>query len=345
MKVTPLSSEHHQEQYTKFVAAQDSGSFLQSWSWGDFQASLGREVIRYGVFADDDVDDETKNEGQTNLIASIQLLRTKILHLPGYYSYAPYGPVVKDEVDSETANTAVNLLIDQAKSDLHKDWFIRIEPKNEIALDGKPSMHIQPGSTLITDISVSTEELLTSMHQKTRYNIKVAAKHEVVVSSGNKPSKHAIDLLVKTSHRQGYKSHTASYYETLLNYFSESSNEDCKVRLYEATHNGQCIASAIMIDFGNTRTYLFGGSNNDARNLMAPYALHWKAINDAKEIGLTHYDWWGTETASGAAPGFVQFKLRWGGTQKFYAGTRDIVLNSNWYKAYNVMRKANRLFK
>ena len=104
------------------------------------------------------------------------------------------------------------------------------------------------------------------------------------------------------------------------------------------------MAAAIVIDHGTTRTYLFGGSDNEKRNLMAPYALHWQAIQDAKNAGLTKYDWWGAETASGETPGFVQFKMRWGGTQKFYAGARDIVLNSSWYLAYNALRKVNRFF-
>ena len=99
-----------------------------------------------------------------------------------------------------------------------------------------------------------------------------------------------------------------------------------------------------MIDHGFTRTYLFGGSDNEFRQIMAPYALHWQAMRDARAAGATVYDWWGAETATGTTPGFVTFKLRWGGTKKFYAGARDVVLNSRWYVAYNALRKVNRKF-
>lgn len=345
MEVVRLT-EQQRDQYSQFVAAHPSGSFLQSWSWGNFQTEQGKTVYRYGVF------DDSKN-----LIGSVQLLQTKIPRLPGDYVYAPYGPLVNLEFNLKEVSDA---LIAKVKNDFAKSWFIRIEPKDELPIDGKPSVHIQPGSTLITDLSVPTEELLSGMHQKTRYNIKVADKHGIKVShdswsKSDSLQKQAINLLVSTSKRQGYKSHNAAYYESLLDYFDGNTGSDCEASLYIATTNSRgdgsaadenqrTIASAIMIDHGNTRTYLFGGSDNEFRNLMAPYALHWNAISDAKQIGKQLYDWWGTETATGSTPGFVQFKLRWGGTQKFYAGARDIVLNSMWYRAYNTLRKVNRLF-
>jgi peptidoglycan pentaglycine glycine transferase (the first glycine) len=330
MLTTLLLTEDHQQIYSEFVAAHTSGSFLQSWQWGEFQRSSGKVPVRYGVF-----------DKSNNLIAAVQLLQTKVPRLPGTYLYAPYGPLVSSEIAE--VGELISSLITKVKTDFAQAWFIRIEPKDDLPIDGKPSVHIQPGSTLLTDLSLSEEDLMGVMHQKTRYNIKVAAKHGVTVNSNLAVSKEAIELLTETSRRQGYKSHPAAYYEQLLGYFAANQNKDCNAVLYKAVHEGKCVAAAIMIDHGSTRTYLFGGSDNEQRNLMAPYALHWQAIADAKKLGMKTYDWWGAETATGATPGFVQFKMRWGGTKKFYAGTRDIVLNSKWYLAYNALRKVNRL--
>lgn len=330
MEVLKLTNEN-QEQYSNFVAAHSSGSFLQSWNWGEFQTSQNKIAVRYGVF-------ENVN-GNKNLIAAVQLFHTKVPKLPGSYLYAPYGPLIAEEF-SEKNSEIISLMLAKIKTDFAKAWFIRFEPKDDLPIDGRPSVHIQPGSSLVTDLTSSEEELLADMHNKTRYNIKVAAKHGVTVNVGE-INDEAIELLVNTSDRQGYKSHPASYYINLLKYF-QNQNGDCKVQLYQAFSDNTCIASAVMVDHGFTRTYLFGGSDNEKRNLMAPYALHWQAIQDAKAVGKTSYDWWGTETATGATPGFVQFKLRWGGTQKFYAGARDIVMNSTWYLAYIALRKVNR---
>lgn len=341
MTVYRLSSDD-QKHYSEFVAAHESGSFLQSWSWGDFQTQLNREAVRYGIFADMD-------QGKTKMIAAAQLFNTKIPRLPGFYLYAPYGPLISTGLNPTTTADVSNKLIEKIEDEFPKAWFIRFEPKDTLPIDGKPSLHIQPGSTLLTDLTASETDLLSAMHQKTRYNIRVASKHGVVVSSGSASTfpktdqTAAVNLLTGTSKRQGYKSHSKAYYKQLLDFFAQE-NGDCQARLYTAKYNGQVIATAIMIDHSATQTYLFGGSDNSQRALMAPYALHWQAIQDAQRVGLKQYDWWGTETASGATPGFVQFKLRWGGTQKFYAGSRDIVLNSPWYHAYNALRKVNRFF-
>ena len=82
MTVTRLLDEHR-DSYSLFVAAHPSGSFLQSWTWGNFQSAYGKKAYRYGVF--------DNNE----LIATVQLLQTKVPVLPGTYVYAPYGPLVR----------------------------------------------------------------------------------------------------------------------------------------------------------------------------------------------------------------------------------------------------------
>ena len=335
MNVIQLTEEY-QQQYIDFVTAHPSGSFLQSWEWGEFQSRLGKKVVRYGMFNED-------AHGVNYLVATIQLLTTKVPRLPGFYLYAPYGPLIQEVTDSKS--NIVTLLLDTIKKDFSTAWFVRLESKDDVHIpEGKPSVHIQPGSTLVTDITKSETELLAGMHHKTRYNIKIAAKHGVTVTSSTASSRsEAIALLTKTSTRQGYKSHTTSYYTEMLSYFEKKSNNaDCKVHLYEALLGESIIASAIMIDHGNTRTYLFGGSDDTHKNVMAPYAMHWQAIQDAKTLGLSAYDWWGIETATGATPGFVQFKLRWGGEKKMYASAQDIIFNSKWYFVYSLLRKVNR---
>ena len=43
------------------------------------------------------------------------------------------------------------------------------------------SVNIQPGKTLIINLTKSEEQLLSEMHPKTRYNIKLAQKHGVEI--------------------------------------------------------------------------------------------------------------------------------------------------------------------
>ena len=347
MQILKLS-EDHKQQYEQFVAANNSGSFLQSWGWGEFQTKLGKSVIHYGIFSDENLNDK-KSSSQT-LVGSVQFFKTKIPHLPGYYLYAPYGPLLSLDVSSNDFQKIISELVSEIKIDFADCWFIRFEPKDNLQTAGQTTVHIQPGKTLVTDLSKSLEELQSEMHQKTRYNIKVADKHNISIESEISVSpQHGfhiaelVELLTKTSSRQKFKSYDRDYYENLIDFFVlHSPQTDCKVSLYKALYNKKLVAGAIMVDHGSTRTYLFGGSSYDDKNLMAPYALHWQAMQDAKNNGLTKYDWWVIETATGQTPGFVQFKLKWGGQQISYPSAIDIVQKNGWYFIYKILRKLNR---
>jgi peptidoglycan pentaglycine glycine transferase (the first glycine) len=311
--------DENKQEYIDFVTTNPGGSFLQSWGWGDFQTQQGKEAVRYGHI----------ENGQ--ITGSVQFLKVSVPHMKGYYLYCPYGPLGN-----------YGGLPEEAKKDFPDAWFIRLEPRQNLELAGEKTQRTQPGKTLVTNIDKSLSDLLTEMHPKTRYNIKVAGKHGVSVKSSNEATLEVIGLLTSTSKRQNYHSYPASYYESMVKFFQQAS--DIKLTVYQAFYKTELLAAAVMIDHGQTRTYLFGGSNDSQRNVMAPYAMHWQAIQDAKQNGLTHYDWWGIETATGKMPGFVRFKLGWGGDTVIFPAAMDLVQNHAWYTIYKVFRKLNRLF-
>lgn len=310
-------SQTQKEQYNKFVAAQ-GGSFLQSWNWGEFQAKLGQKVFRFGL------DDN-------RLAITAQFIEQTIPHLGGKYLYCPYGPVGNPELLPQ--------LISELKKQFPEYWFMRIESQKEFPNVGQTTLRIQPGKTLITDLTKTEEELLAGMHNKTRYNIRVAQKHNVSVEkvSDHERIKIALNLITETSSRQGFTDHPASYYQKLVTDFPEA-------QVYVASYGNKVLNCAIMVDHNDTRTYLFGGSGSEHRNVMAPYLLHWQAIRDAKTDGKKRYDWWGVETATGKAPGFARFKLGWPGEQVSYPAPVDTINKPVHYAAYKILRSLNRLF-
>ncbi len=278
----------------------------------------------------------------TIIVATVQLLVTPIPHLGGFYLYAPYGPLVTKELNE---NLIITELLTYIKEQYRAAWFIRFEPKQSLPLPGIATQRIQPSKTLVTDLTQTAEELLAGMHPKTRYNIKVAKKHSVEVTHESAKNLNDINtLLTQTSDRQNYHSYPAHYYSALINFLSNEPAHDCQLHIYQAYLHDELLATAVMIDHGAIRTYLFGGSNDNRRNVMAPYALHFQAMQDVKVAGIKSYDWWGIETATGKLPGFVQFKLRWGGEQITYPPAIDIVLKRGWYSLYKILRFINRLF-
>ncbi|HYV33796.1 MAG TPA: peptidoglycan bridge formation glycyltransferase FemA/FemB family protein [Candidatus Limnocylindria bacterium] len=341
--------ESQKDQYNQFIAANSSGSFLQSYEWGQWQKSLGREVFRF--FIKDNIG---------NIAAALQLIKMP-LPFGRYYIYAPYGPAIEDNHEIHITDYVKAL-----KEKFPYAVFIRIEPKEEfVILDPKSlvkSSNIQPAKTLLIDLEKSEEQLLANMHNKTRYNIKVAQKHGVEVKEELEISvghglyfKEAINLICDTAKRQGFTTYSFNYYENLIDFFILNQESQVKTHLYKAIYSAgggsssggqnQLLATALMVDFGKTRTFLFGGSGQFHKNVMAPYLMHWQAMLDAKAAGYKIYDFWGIETSSGETPGFVRFKLGFGGQEKNYAGAYDAVLNKFFYKTYSLLRNINKIFR
>ncbi len=366
--------ESQKDEYNHFVAAQESGGFLQSWEWGEWQKALGRQVFRYKALDD-----------SGSQAASIQLIKIP-LPLGKYYLYAPYGPVLAGGEQYQ----ALSIMYQALQKQFPEAVFVRIEPKFLLPPTHYPLLaktpNIQPGKTLFIDLSKTQDQLLGEMHHKTRYNIRLAQKHGVeiypvrnpevlifgssdtgsgLISNGVKDefdisignglfTKEAVHLIVETSKRQDYKGYDNDYYERMIDNFAikspspnhspEGRGETVRLHIYKAIYNNQLLSSAIMIDCGNTRTFLFGGSSDRNKNLMAPYLMHFRAMLDAKALGLSKYDFWGVETSKGDTPGFVRFKLGFGGKTVEYGGAYDMILDNLGYKFYTFLRKIKRLF-
>jgi lipid II:glycine glycyltransferase (peptidoglycan interpeptide bridge formation enzyme) len=342
--MTPMDlvelSEFDKDHYNRFVAQQPSGSFLQSWEWGMWQKKLGREPYRFLL------------EDGNRIVASLQVIKSP-LPMGKYYLYLPYGPVVEKNFKFQISN--FKYLLQELQQKFPGAVFIRIETKDRIEgllSIAKKTTNIQPGKTLIIDLSKSEEQLLAEMHQKTRYNIKLAQRHGVqvvseplVVPGHGLYVKEALDLITQTADRQDFQTFPRAYYEQFLDYFAlQNSGGDVKIYLYKALLDRELLTAAIMVDFGNTRTYLFGGSAAHHREAMAPHLLHFTAMLDAKRSGLNFYDFWGVETASGDQPGFVRFKMGFApqGSTIEYPGAYDIAHRKPLYHAYKTLRRVNR---
>ncbi len=325
--------ENSKDAYQSFVKT--NGCFLQDWDWGDFQRSIGKEVQRFIV----------RENG--NIILTAQVL-VNAMRGKKYFSL-PYGPV-RERIGNFDGGVALEFFLRALAKKYPQTVFIRIEPQVETDdLKNKrtlvKSLDLNPHQTLILDLKQDLDKILAAMHNKTRYNIKVAEKHGVEVVISERLGKTEAGIFDLTARRAGVRFQDPEYFDSLLNYFS-SGKSTIRAALYSATAEGQVIASNLMIFWHDTAVYLFGGSGAEKRNFMAPYALHWQAIQDAKEKGIIKYDFWGVETDS-AHPwyGFSKFKLGFGGEVIKYAGTYDYLVRPAWYNAYRLIRKLNRIVR
>lgn len=216
--------------------------------------------------------------------------------------------------------------------------FVRFEPNSSV-WEGKgiKTIPIQPAKTIILDLQKSTDELLAAMHQKTRYNIRLAEKKGVKIICDNTRINDFLSLMKETTNRDNFFAHSDAYYRNLASF-----NPDF-IKLFLAEYEGQIIAAGLFCFCQSTAVYMHGASSNEFRNVMAPYLLQWTVIKEAQAAGLKYYDFYGIDSQKW--PGVTRFKEGFGGEEVNYAGTFDLVLQPFWYSIYRLMRMARRAIK
>ncbi len=322
-----------------FVASQPHSQLTQSWQWGELVEREGEKIRRWAV---QDNNPPSQSYGEASqIIASASIIETKALGF--VYWYCPKGPVEKSLVVSRESEI-LNFLFKELRNKAEKEniIFLRFEPDFKFQLQAssfqlQKTINLQPAKTLILDLNKSEKELLAQMHHKTRYNLRLAEKKGVVVSVGGKELLDEFwQLLNQTNKRDQFRLHPKEHYQNLM-----ELDKNC-VRLYLARLNGQAIAGAMVSYFGDTATYLHGGSANRQREVMAPYLVQWQAILDAKIAGFKYYDFFGIDEHKW--PGVTRFKLGFGGNILEYPGTFDLVFKTGYYRLYNVLRRIRRWF-
>jgi peptidoglycan pentaglycine glycine transferase (the first glycine) len=324
--------------------------FLQSAEWRKFQENVGHKA--YFI----------ENEGFSASIIGHEL------PIVGKYLYVPRGPVVTVIGNQELGiRNGIQNLVDLAKKE-NAGW-IRIEPENEETLELirnnisekiiKSPHDMQPKEVFVMDILKPAEQLLAEMKSKTRYNIGVARKKNVKVTSHRssvidlEKERYVEEFLKLTKEmaaRQGISAHPEEYYRKMI-----GSLPPEMLKIYAAEYDGKIIVANLVVFYVNTAIYLHGASSNEHRNVMAPYLLQWQAIQDAKERGCTRYDFGGVKTGirnqesviRNDWSGITNFKLGFSSNTEpvVFPGSYDIIINPRKYAVYRGLQKAKALLR
>lgn len=283
-------------------------SFLESYSWGDFQKTEGVENYR---LAFEEAELKGGFDAKARLVGIAQILRHP-LPLGKSYLYLPHGPIIDEKFDEEEAWHLLLLEIRKIAKET-KSIFLLSEPKqnfDQVSALKKSNKHIQAETTLILDISPKKREILSQMKGKTRYNIGLAKRRGVKISLAKNLDDLSIflDLAKETSQRDEFKLHPDNYYSRMF----KNLSEDKMIELLLAKYKNKWVAAILVVYYGDTATYLHGASSYDYRHLMAPHLLQWRAIKRAKKRGCAKYDFWGVTKSPDPAhhwAGFTRFKL------------------------------------
>lgn len=202
----------------------------------------------------------------------------------------------------------------------------------------KATSDVLPSNTIFIDLQQSEAALLQRMKPKTRYNIRVAKRKGVTVSSVDfeqLPVWYAMHK--ETALRNGIIFDDIEYFQAVLQAKSQGS---ANVHLLLAQAEGEPLAGMFLAISGERATYLYGASASHKRNFMATYALQWEAIRIAKAAGCTEYDMFGvSRNPDPAHPmyGLYRFKTGFGGDLYHRQGCWDYPLEEAQYEVFRTM--------
>lgn len=331
-------------QWDAFVTSQSHGHVLQTSAWGELKSRFGWSADRLAVTRDDHV-----------VAGALVLFRALPLRL-GTLAYIPKGPLL-DFVDEDTTGELLAGLDRLLRR--HRSILLKIEPDCQddpvfeqqlAALGFRPSLQtVQPPRTIAIDITRSDDEILAAMHPKTRYNIRLGPKKDVVVREAQPGDLPAFNALMQTTGaRDGFSVHSAEYYETAYQLFVPAG----QAKLLLATYQEQIIAGIFVFVQGDRAWYFYGASGETERQRMPNYALQWAGIQWAKSLGCAEYDLWGVPDEDEATLeahylerhddlwGVYRFKRGFGGQLVRFAGAFDRVYDPLLYKAYELYLKS-----
>ncbi|MDR3616920.1 MAG: peptidoglycan bridge formation glycyltransferase FemA/FemB family protein [Candidatus Obscuribacterales bacterium] len=313
-----ISSFDLAEQWNSLVEACSNSGFMQSLNWAKFKKHQGYRIIAIGLFQND------------------TLIGGALGYLPEKTNgqgiiCIPEGPILQWQ-DEQIASEGLRLIEQAMENEALKAgaMALRIEPRLNPPVDRslrtfkRAPVDLVPNETLCLDLNLSEQELLRQMHHKCRYNIGLAAKKNVVIREYRDASalNEFYPALLEAAQRDDFFAEPRSFFDGLCDLLCPSG----MARIFIASHEEDILGGLLLLTFGKRATFLYGGITNTKRQLMAGYALQWRAIQAAKALNCDTYDFYGYtefDDENHDYARFSRFKRQFGGKMEKFIGAHD----------------------
>ncbi len=281
--------------------------------------------------------------------APILVLEKKIWPL-GVFWYLPKGPATDSVADLHGIVETIKPLARK-----HRAVFIRTESELPLICSAElerlgytaAAPIIPSQSTITLDVSVSLDDIITTMPQKGRYAVRRAERDGVTVKqvpATDANCKHMYTLLSETASGQ-FGIRSFEYYKTYWQTFSDSKMG----QLFFAYYNDEIVAGAFALYFNGKSTYKDGASIRQRSAYGASHLLQWNIIQWAKEHGAVIHDLCGsppsTHLTDTTHPHYNigLFKTSFNKEVTDYIGCYDAILRKNTYTLWK--RYGERIYK
>ncbi len=320
-----------------------STPFTQAFFYGEWQKSTGRKVWRFLI-----TDDVTQST-----IGSFQVIKFPTAFKKSFL-YIPYGPVLFCDVTTSLLNEIKKFLIDLAKKEdaifVRADFTVSKKYQKEqfnkvFHLAPSYTYHsaqFQPRLEWYLDLHQSEQDILRDMHKNTRYCVRLSEKNEVsnqiIEENFSSHFSTFYSILKETADRDGFHLHSQEYYKNIFNHCDKDKN----AILVLSSHSGKILSANLVILYGDTAMYIFGGTSNENRKVMPAYGAQMATIKYLKEKGYHWYNFGGVshvDDGSDSWGGLTKFKKRFGGNVVQHDKLYDVVTSSFWYFVYCLYKR------
>jgi lipid II:glycine glycyltransferase (peptidoglycan interpeptide bridge formation enzyme) len=287
------------------------GDFLQSYAWGEFHRALGWRVER--IHSDS---------------FALQLI-FRPLALGMKQGYAPHGPITNTPqiIDEQDFWALCQSFTDR------KTVFLEFDLLADVPfLSPRTDKTRQPRNELIISLTGrgEKEDLRENFHPTLQQNISRAERHNLSIVR-EQSWENFYELYVATMRRHELRPWYGSYIKTLWDVLAPQG----MLEIWSAYAKDTLLASNLYVIFASRATHLFGGSNDEHSEMMAPHYLHWKMMEHYGENGIAEYD---LGKVGEGLTGLTIFKQRFGGSVCSYPGNYVKVLKPLRYFAYRAAR-------
>ncbi len=325
LTITPYKKEELGNKQALFFGS----NFMQTISWADLKQEYGFKPLFFVI------DFNGVEEGLVILIRPI----FKGLSL----AYIPHGPSndLCKNVGLKPISKELKKFMPKGTLFIRYDLLLENSNENLDIVKGlkKSLVTVQVPDTTILKLDKDEDVLLSGMHKKTRYNIKLAGKKgveikEVPISCLDR----WYDMYEVTAKRDSIAIHSKEYYKSVY--------QKTNMKMLIAEHEGDLLAGIFVLIQNDIATYVYGASSNSKRNLMPAYLLQWEAIKLSKSGGAKYYDFFGippTEDENHPMHGLYRFKTRFGGDIIHRLGCYDYNLTT-LATAFGLLEKARNFY-
>jgi Acetyltransferase (GNAT) domain len=204
-----------------------------------------------------------------------------------------------------------------------KKWrYFEVRPLNGLSC-GDSSSHLgEPYVHHQLDLTPTLKSLFDHFHKdSTQRKIRRAEREGILCKEGRSESflSAFYSMFLLTRRRHNIPPQPLQWFRNLIDCFEDA----LQIRI--AFKNDQPVAAILTLRHKNTLTYKYGCSDPRMNKFGGTQMLFWKAIEDAKRVGLTRFD---LGRSDAKHTGLITFKDRWGANRsafrylRYYANGR-----------------------